>query len=41
MNINQKNFRLLLFAVAVFTTATFLIFSDRKIKYDEYDRLMW
>jgi hypothetical protein len=41
MNINQKNFRILLFAVAVFTTATFLLFADKKAKYDEYDRLMW
>jgi hypothetical protein len=41
MYINQKRFGILLFALTVLTTTTFLLFADKKAKYDEYDRLMW
>ena len=41
MNIKQKNLGILFFAVAVFTTATFLLFAGKKVRYDDYDRLMW
>gem|GEM_PF-4741328 len=41
MTLKQKNLGILFFAVAVFTTATFLLFGDKRARYDEYDRLMW
>jgi hypothetical protein len=41
MNTNQKSLKVLLFALALLTTTTLLLLTDKKLKYDEYDRLMW
>ncbi len=41
MNLNQRSLKTLFFALAVLTTATLLLLTDKKAKYDEYDRLMW
>jgi hypothetical protein len=41
MNPNQKNLAPLFFAVVLLVTTTLLLLTDKKPKYDEYDRLMW
>jgi hypothetical protein len=37
----QKNLAPLFFAVVLFVTTTLLLLTDKKHRYDEYDRLMW
>jgi hypothetical protein len=41
MSQNQKNLAPLFFAVVLFVTTTLLLLTDKKPRYDEYDRLMW
>jgi hypothetical protein len=41
MNPNQKGLKPLLFALALLTATAFVLLSNKKAKYDEYDRLMW
>jgi len=41
MSQNQKNLAPLFFAVVLFVTTTILLLTDKKPRYDEYDRLMW
>jgi hypothetical protein len=41
MSQNQKNLAPLFFAVVLLVTTTLLLITDKKPRYDEYDRLMW
>jgi hypothetical protein len=41
MNQSQKNLAPLFFAVVLLVTTTLLLLTDKKPRYDEYDRLMW
>jgi len=41
MTSNQKNLRPLFFFFAVLTATALLLLTDKKAKYDEYDRLMY
>ena len=41
MNLNQKRLGTLFFALALLTATAVLLLTDKKPKYDEYDRLMW
>jgi len=41
MNLTQKKLGPLFFALAVLTATAILLLTDKKPKYDEYDRLMW
>ena len=41
MTSTQKNLTPLFFAVVLFVTTTLLLLTDKRPKYDEYDRLMW
>lgn len=41
MNSNQKTLTPLFFAIAVLAATAWLLITDKKPRYDEYDRLMW
>jgi len=41
MNPNQRRLTPFFFALALLTATALLLLTDKKAKYDEYDRLMW